>query len=70
MTPVHSGRGRASRGTGDEAAALAREVLTTSGDIIPRDGRLVRPDPLTAPRCTRALAALCDQPHQHPLPRH
>ena len=47
---------------GEEAAALIREALTTSGDIIPRSGELlVRLDPLTAPRRTRALAALCDQ---------
>ena len=50
---------------GDEAAALIREALTTSGDIIPRDGALhIRLDPLTAPRRTRALAALCDQLNQ------
>ncbi len=50
---------------GDEAAALVREALTTSGDIIPRHGALlVRLDPLTAPRRTRALAALCDQLNQ------
>ncbi len=47
---------------GDEAYALIREALTASGDIIPRDGILnVRLDPLTAPRRTRALAALCAQ---------
>ena len=47
---------------GDEAAALIREALTTSGDIIPGDGLLlVRLDPLSAPRRTRALAALCQQ---------
>ena len=46
---------------GDEACALIREALTTSGDI-PRDRTLhVRLDPLTAPRRTRALAALCAQ---------
>ena len=47
---------------GDEAYALIREALTTSGDIIP-DGQIVhvRLDPLTAPRRTRALACLCDQ---------
>ncbi len=45
-----------------EAAALIREALTTSGDIIPGDGMLtVRLDPLTAPRRTRALATLCSQ---------
>ena len=45
----------------DEAYALVREALLTSGDIIPGDGGLlVRLDPLTAPRPTNALAALCD----------
>jgi len=47
---------------GDEAYALIREALTASGDIIPGHGQLViRLDPLTAPRRTQALAALCDQ---------
>jgi transposase len=47
---------------GDEAYALIREALTTSGDIRPADGGLlIRLDPLTAPRRTKALAALCDQ---------
>src|SRR6185437_5658639 len=47
---------------GDEAHALIREALTTSGDIIPGNGQLiVRLDPLTAPRRTHALAALCEQ---------
>jgi transposase-like protein len=47
---------------GDEAYALIREALTTSGDIIPGHGHLlIRLDPLTAPRRTQALAALCDQ---------
>ena len=46
----------------DEAFALIREALTASGDIIPGDGVLhVRLDPLTAPRRTRALTALCHQ---------
>jgi hypothetical protein len=46
--------------TGDEACAIIREALTTSGDIIPGDGTLtVRLDPLSAPRRTRAIAALC-----------
>ena len=46
---------------GDEAYALIREALTASGDIIPAGGTLtIRLDPLTAPRRTRALAALCD----------
>src|SRR5208337_1170085 len=47
---------------GDEAYALIREALTASGDIIPGGATLtIRLDPLTAPRRTRALAALCDQ---------
>ena len=47
---------------GDEAHALIREALTTSGDIRPHPGELViRLDPLTAPRRTQALAALCEQ---------
>jgi transposase-like protein len=47
---------------GDEAYALIREALTTSGDIRPGDRELlIRLDPLTAPRRTQALAALCDQ---------
>jgi hypothetical protein len=47
---------------GDEAYALIREALTISGDIYPSDGQLlIRLDPLTAPRRTQALAALCDQ---------
>ncbi len=46
----------------DEAYALIREALTTSGDIIPGHGELlIRLDPLTAPRRTRALAVLCQQ---------
>jgi hypothetical protein len=49
----------------DEAYALVREALLTSGDIIPGDGELlIRLDPLTAPRRTNALAALCDQLNQ------
>jgi transposase-like protein len=47
---------------GDEAYALIREALTGSGDIIPGHSELlIRLDPLTAPRRTQALAALCDQ---------
>src|SRR5215472_5827841 len=47
---------------GDEAYALIREALAVSGDICPGPGQLlVRLDPLTAPRRTQALAALCDQ---------
>jgi hypothetical protein len=47
---------------GDEAYALIREALAASGDIIPGNGDLlIRLDPLTAPRRTQALAALCDQ---------
>ena len=50
---------------GDEAYALIREALTTSGDIIPGHGELlIRLDQLTAPRRTQALAALCDQLNQ------
>jgi lambda repressor-like predicted transcriptional regulator len=50
---------------GDEAYALIREALTTSGDIIPGPGELlIRLDPLTAPRRTQALAALCAQLNQ------
>jgi Helix-turn-helix domain len=50
---------------GDEAHALIREALTASGDIIPGNGQLlIRLDPLTAPRRTQALAALCDQLNQ------
>ncbi len=46
----------------DEAYALIREAFTTSADIIPADATLtVRLDPLSAPRRTRALAALCKQ---------
>jgi hypothetical protein len=46
---------------GDEAYALIREALSVSGDIIPGNGQLlIRLDPLTAPRRTQALAALCD----------
>jgi hypothetical protein len=47
---------------GDEAYALIREALHTSGDITIRDGVLnIRLDALSAPRRTRALAALCEQ---------
>ena len=47
---------------GDEAYALIREALTASGDIRPGPGQLlIQLDPLTAPRRTQALAALCDQ---------
>jgi transposase len=47
---------------GDEAYAIIREALTVSGDIYPGDSELlIRLDPLTAPRRTQALAALCDQ---------
>jgi hypothetical protein len=50
---------------GDEAAVLVREALNASGDIIPGDHTLtVRLDPLSAPRRTRALAALCAQLNQ------
>jgi len=47
---------------GGESYALIREALHASGDIIPGDGILtVRLDPLSAPRRTRAIAALCRQ---------
>ena len=47
---------------GDEAYAVIREALTISGDIRPGPGELlIRLDPLTAPRRTQALAALCEQ---------
>jgi Helix-turn-helix domain len=50
---------------GDEAYAVIREALVTSGDICPGNGQLlIRLDPLTAPRRTHALAALCDQLNQ------
>jgi transposase-like protein len=47
---------------GDEAYALIREALHVSGDIT-TDGSILRVqlDPLSAPRRTRALAALCEQ---------
>jgi len=46
----------------DEAYTLIREALTSSGDIHPHNGVLnVRLDPLSAPRRTAALAALCQQ---------
>jgi hypothetical protein len=49
----------------DEAYALIREALAASGDICPGPGQLlIRLDPLTAPRRTQALAALCDQLNQ------
>ncbi len=52
---------------GDEAYALIREALTASGDICPGNGQLlIRLDPLTAPRRTQALSALCDQLNQAP----
>ena len=53
----------------DEAYALIREALVTSGDIIPGSGELlIRLDPLTAPRRTKALAALCHHLNQNPAP--
>jgi hypothetical protein len=49
----------------DEAYALIREALATSGDIHPGPGQLlIRLDPLTAPRRTQALAGLCDHLNQ------
>ena len=47
---------------GDEAYALIREALHASGDITIHGSTLhIRLDPLSAPRRTRALAALCKQ---------
>jgi hypothetical protein len=47
---------------GDEACALIREALHTSGDITIDGSTLhIRLDPLSAPRRTHALAALCEQ---------
>jgi hypothetical protein len=47
---------------GDEAYALIREALHASGDIIPvQDTLTIRLSPLSAPRRTTAIAALCDQ---------
>ena len=56
----------------DEAYALIREALATSGDIHPSPGQLlIRLDPLTAPRRTHALAALAPaQPGRMHLSRH
>ena len=46
----------------DEAYALIREALHASGDITIHGSTLhIRLDPLSAPRRTRALAALCEQ---------
>ena len=46
----------------DEAYALIREAFNASGDIIPGNGTLtIRLDPLSAPRRTQAIAALCDK---------
>lgn len=46
----------------DEARALLREAFHTAGDLhIDGDALHVRLEPLSAPRRTRALAALCDQ---------
>lgn len=46
----------------DEARALIREAFTLSGDIDVHGDRLhVRLDPATAPRRSRALAALCHE---------
>jgi len=46
----------------DESRSLLREAFNTPGDLSVHDGILdVRIDPLSAPRRTRALAALCEQ---------
>lgn len=45
----------------DEARSPLREAFNTPGDLLVHDGVLdVRLDPLSAPRRTRALAALCE----------
>jgi hypothetical protein len=47
------------------ARALIQEALTVSGGIISGHGELlIRLGPLTAPRRTQALAALCDRLRQ------
>jgi len=54
---VHTGCARANR----EALTLARQALTGSGDIDPRNGVLtVRLDPLPTGRATAAIAQLCE----------
>jgi transposase-like protein len=54
---VYTGYARAD----DEAHTLARQALTGSGDIDPRDGLLtVRLDPLPTTRATTAIAELCE----------
>jgi hypothetical protein len=46
----------------DEARALLREAFNSAGDLEVVNGTIeVRIDPLSAPRRTRALAALCDE---------
>ena len=46
----------------DEARSLLREAFNTPGDLHEHNGTLhVHLDPLSAPRRTRALAALCDK---------
>ena len=45
-----------------EARALLREAFYSADDLQIINGVLeVRIEPLTAPRCTRALASLCEQ---------
>jgi hypothetical protein len=54
---VHTDYARA----GDEAHALIRQALTSSGDIDPHNGTLtVRLDPLPTRRATAAIAQLCE----------
>jgi len=46
----------------DEGRALLREAFRSSGNLQVGDGKLrVTLDPMSAPRRTRAIAALCDQ---------
>jgi hypothetical protein len=55
---IHTSYARANH----EAHALARQVLTGSGDIDPGDGVLtVRLDPLPTQRATTAIAELCER---------
>ena len=58
------GRARAHQPGGGVLAAVTGRVkqIVLIGDIRPADGELlIRLDPLTTPRRTQALAALCDQ---------
>ena len=58
----------------DEARSLIREALTCAGDLHIADGHIhISLNPLSAPRCTRALTAIylrAAQRHRNPLSRH